>query len=79
VRQPRHPTVRVLKRSTVGALTSGGIGQSGVAPDMHCLPSGAPLTSALTSAANCSAVRGTVQSTVVPKSERELGLHLVHK
>jgi hypothetical protein len=68
VRQPRHPTVRVLTQSTVGALTSGGTGQSGAAPDRHCSLSGAPLTSALTSAANCSAVRGTMQSTVAPKS-----------
>jgi hypothetical protein len=68
VRQPRHPTVRVLTQSTVGALTSGGIEQSGAAPDRHCSLSGAPLTSALTFAANCSAVRGTVQSTVTPKS-----------
>jgi hypothetical protein len=66
--QPRHPTVRVLTQSTVGVLTSGGTGQSGAAPDRHCSLSGAPLTSALTSAANCSAVRGTVQSTVAPKS-----------
>jgi hypothetical protein len=64
VRQPRHPTVRVLTESTVGALTSGGTGQSGAAPDRHCSLSGAPLASALTSATNCSAVRGTVQSTV---------------
>jgi hypothetical protein len=64
VRQPRHPTVRVMTESAVGALTSGGTGQSGAAPDRHCLLSGAPLTSALTSAVNCSAVRGTVQSTV---------------
>jgi hypothetical protein len=27
VRQPRHPTVRVLTHSTVGALTFGGTGQ----------------------------------------------------
>jgi hypothetical protein len=33
VRQPRHPTIRVLTVSTVGALTSWGTGQSGVAPD----------------------------------------------
>jgi hypothetical protein len=66
--QPRHPTVRVLTQSTVGALTSGGTGQSGAAPDRHCSLSGAPLTSALTSAVNCSAVRGTEQSTVAPKS-----------
>jgi hypothetical protein len=68
VRQPRHPTVRVLTQSTVGALSSGGTRQSGAAPDMHYSPSGVPLTSAMTSVANCSAVRGTVQSTVAPKS-----------
>jgi hypothetical protein len=73
VRQPCHPTVRVLTQSTVGALTSGGTGQSGVAPDGHCSLSGAPLTSALISAMNCSAVRGTVQSTVVPKSRCSTG------
>jgi hypothetical protein len=69
----RHPTVRVLTQPTVGALTSGGIGQSGAAPDRHCSLSGAPLTSALTSVANCSAVRGTVQSTVAPKSRCSAG------
>jgi hypothetical protein len=42
VRQPRHPTVRVLMVSTVGALTSWGIGQFGAAPDRHCSLSGAP-------------------------------------
>jgi hypothetical protein len=68
VRQPRHPTVRVLTQSTVGALTSGGTGQSSAALDRHYSLLGVPLTSALTSAANCSAVRGTVQSTVAPKS-----------
>jgi hypothetical protein len=68
VRQPHHPTVRVLTQSTVGALTSGGTGQSGATLDRHCSLSGAPLTSAPTSAVNCSAVRGTVQSTVAPKS-----------
>jgi hypothetical protein len=50
VRQPRHPTVRVLTQSTVGALTSGGTGQSGAAPDRYCSLSGAPLATALTSA-----------------------------
>jgi hypothetical protein len=44
VRQPRYPTVRVLAVSTVGALSSCGTGQSGVAPDSHCSLSGAPLT-----------------------------------
>jgi hypothetical protein len=42
VRQPRHPTV--------GALTCGATRQSGGAPDSHCALSGAPSTSALTSA-----------------------------
>jgi hypothetical protein len=41
-RQPRHPTVRVLTVSTVGALSSCGTGQSGAAPDRHCSLSGAP-------------------------------------
>jgi hypothetical protein len=42
------------------ALSSSGTGQSGAAPDRSCSLSGAPLTSVLTSAAHCSAVRGTV-------------------
>jgi hypothetical protein len=50
VRQPRHPTVRVLVVSTVGALSSCGTGQSGAAPDRHCSLSGAPSAAALTSA-----------------------------
>jgi hypothetical protein len=50
VRQPRHPTVRVLTVSTVGALTSCRTGQSGATPDSYCSVSGAPLTPALTSA-----------------------------
>jgi hypothetical protein len=57
VRQPRHPTVRVLTVSTVGALSSWGTGQSGVAPDRYCALSDAPLAPALTSAANYSSVR----------------------
>jgi hypothetical protein len=73
VRQPRHPTVRVLTQSTVGALTSGGTRRSGAAPDRRCSLSGAPLTSTLTSAPNCSAVRGTVQSTVALKSRCSAG------
>jgi hypothetical protein len=73
VRQPHHPTVRVLTQSTVRALTSGGTGQSGAALDKHCSLSGAPLTSALTSAANCSIVRGTVQSTVALESRCSTG------
>jgi hypothetical protein len=50
VRQPRHPTVRVLTVSIVGALSSGGTGQSGVAPDRYRALSSAPLAAALTSA-----------------------------
>jgi hypothetical protein len=42
VRQPRHPIVRVLTVSTVGALTSWATGQSGAAPDSHYSLSGAP-------------------------------------
>jgi hypothetical protein len=42
------------------ALSSSGTGQSGAAPDRSCSLSGAPLTSVLTSATHCSAVRGTV-------------------
>jgi hypothetical protein len=48
VRQPRHPTVRVLTVSTVGALTAWGTGQSGAAPDMYRSLSGAPSGAALT-------------------------------
>jgi hypothetical protein len=48
VRQPRHPTVRVLTVLTVGALTTWGTGQSGAAPDMHCSLYGAPSSAALT-------------------------------
>jgi hypothetical protein len=57
VRQPRHPTVRVLAILTVGALTSWGTGQSGAASDRYCGLFGAPLARALTSAANCSSGR----------------------
>jgi hypothetical protein len=57
VRQPHHPTVRVLTVSTVGALTSWCTGQSGATPDRHCSLSGAPLAPALTSATNYSSIR----------------------
>jgi hypothetical protein len=57
VRQPCHPTIRVLTVSTIGALTSWCTGQSGAAPNRYCSLSGAPLAPALTSAANCSSVR----------------------
>jgi hypothetical protein len=71
--QPRHPTVRVLTISTVGALTSWCIGQSGAALDRHCSLSGAPLAPALTSTANCSSCQGTVQSTVALIAVAPLG------
>ena len=48
VRQPHHPTVRVLTISTVGALTTWGTEQSGAAPESHCSLSGAPSGAALT-------------------------------
>jgi hypothetical protein len=46
--QPRHPTVRVLTVSTVGALSSWGTGQSGATPERYCSLSGAPSGAALT-------------------------------
>jgi hypothetical protein len=61
VRQPCHPTVRVLTVLTVGALTSWGTRQSGAAPDRHCSLSGAPSGAALTLrelSAHCSAFAG---------------------
>jgi hypothetical protein len=48
VRQPCHPTVRVLTVLTIGALTSWGTGQSGAASDKHRSLSGAPSGAALT-------------------------------
>jgi hypothetical protein len=56
VRQPRHPIVRVLMVSTIGALTSW-------APDRHCSLSGAPSGAALTLrelSAHCSRLQATV-------------------
>jgi hypothetical protein len=67
VRQPRHPTVRVLMVLTVGALISWGTGQSGAAPDKHCSLSGAPSGAALTLrelSAHCSRCRRPLESTV---------------
>jgi hypothetical protein len=65
--QPRHPTVRVLTVSTIGALTSWAIGQSGVALDSHCSLSGAPSGTALTLrelSAHCSRCRRPLESIV---------------
>jgi hypothetical protein len=60
-RQPRHPTVRVLTVSTIGALTSWSTGQSGAAPERHCSLSGAPSGATLTLrelSTHCSAFAG---------------------
>jgi hypothetical protein len=64
VRQPRHPTVRVLAVSTFGALTACRTGQSGAALDRHYSLSGAPLTPALTSARTVHALFTLLQTTV---------------
>jgi hypothetical protein len=67
VRQPRHPIVRVLTVSTVGALTAWATGQFGAVPDSHCSLSGAPSGAALTLrelSAHCSLVSRPLKSTV---------------
>jgi hypothetical protein len=61
VRQPRHPTVRVLTILTIGALTAWGTGQSGAASDRYYSLSGAPSGATLTLcelSAHCSAFAG---------------------
>jgi hypothetical protein len=73
VRQPRHPTVRVLTVSTVGALTSGHIGQSDVAPDRCCSLSGASLTPALTFARTVHTLFTLLQTTVALLAVAPLG------
>jgi hypothetical protein len=63
VRQPRHPTVRVMTVLTVGALTSWGTGQFGATLDKHCSLSVAPSSAALTLrelSAHCSHLQATV-------------------
>jgi hypothetical protein len=72
VRQPRHPTIRVLTVSTVGARSSWGPGQSGAAPDrqysLFDAPSGAALTLRKLSAhcsRHCSLLQTTVGAVVV--------------
>jgi hypothetical protein len=62
VRQPRHPTIRVLKILTVGALTSCHTGQSGV-----------PLTPTLTSARTVHALFTLLQTTVALLAVAPLG------
>jgi hypothetical protein len=58
VRQPRHPTVRVLTVSTVGALSSCGTGQ--VLCTVRCASSGCS-----DFCAHCSHCRRPLESTVV--------------
>jgi hypothetical protein len=73
VRQPCHPTVRVLKILTVGELTSYRTGQSGAAPDMYCSLFGAPLMPALTSARTIHALFTLLQTTVALLAIAPLG------
>jgi hypothetical protein len=76
VRQPRHPTVRVLTVSTVGALTAWGTRQSGAAPDRYCSLSRAPSGAALTLRdrfVHCSLVSRTLESTVALATVAPLG------
>jgi hypothetical protein len=76
MRQPCHPTVRVLTVLTVGALTTWGTGQSGAAPDSHCSLSGAPSGAALTLhelSAHCSRCRRPLESTVALLSRCSAG------
>jgi hypothetical protein len=71
VRQPCHPTVRVLTVSTVGALAAWATGQSGVAPDSHYSLSSAPSSAALTLrelSVHCSRCRRPLESTVALRS-----------
>jgi hypothetical protein len=76
VRQPRHPTVRVLTVLTVGALTTWATGQSGAAPDRHCSLFGAPSGAVLTLrelSAHCSRCRRPLESTVALLSRCSTG------
>jgi hypothetical protein len=62
MRQPHHPTVRVLTVLTVGALTTWGTGQSG-----------APLTPALTFARTVHVLFTLLQTTVALLAVAPLG------
>jgi hypothetical protein len=76
VRQPRHPTVRVLMVSTVGVLTAWATGQSCVAPDSHYSLFGAPSGAVLTLRelfAHCSRCRQPLESTVALGSRCSAG------
>jgi hypothetical protein len=76
MRQPCHPTIRVLTVSTIGALTSWCTGQSGAATDRHCSLSDAPSGAALTLRklfAHCSRCRRPLESTVALASRCSAG------
>jgi hypothetical protein len=73
VRQPRRPTVRVLKILTVGELTSCRTGQSGAAPDRSYSLSSAPLTPALTSSRTVHILFTLLQTTVALLAVAPLG------
>jgi hypothetical protein len=73
VRQPRHPTVRVLEILTVRALTSCRTRQSGAAPDRYCSLSGAPLMPALTSTRTVHTLFTLLQTTVALDSRCSAG------
>jgi hypothetical protein len=76
VRLPRHPTIRVLTDSIVGALTSWGTRQSNAAPDRSCSLSGAPSGAALTPrelSAHCSRCRRPLELTVALASRCPVG------
>jgi hypothetical protein len=76
VRQPRHPTVRVLTVSTVGALTAWATRQSGAAPDRCYSLSGAPSGAALTLrklSTHCSHCRRPLELTVALLSRCSAG------
>jgi hypothetical protein len=76
VRQPRHPIVRVLMVSTVGALTAWATRQSSAASDRHCSLSGAPSGAALTLRelfTHCSRCRRPLESIVALLSRYSAG------
>jgi hypothetical protein len=73
VRQPRHPTIRVLKILTIGALSSCHTRQSGAAPNRYCSLSGAPLMPALTSVRTVHALFTLLQTTVALLAVAPLG------
>jgi hypothetical protein len=76
VRQPSHPTVRVLTVLTVGDLTSWDTGQFGAAPDSYYSLSSVPSSAALTLrelSAHCAPVSRSLESTVALASRCSAG------